>query len=308
MNALLFAQSNLNNPEQNLVYTNKQGEILKYCIDINNDITEKSPSNNYKTENSYSNRTYYYTKEAKTTEGNGDIIFEIKFDSIICVDGNESAVNRFSYGSSHCYRYNPIDVDSNDFLTYFVLVNEPFSIRVNRYGEILEAFGLYNIHKNLFAVYKDTLNDSEKESLRGSISSEELSTILQQEYIFFPAGSIDENGSWTRKVKAEIVYWEAESTVKYKLTDTSGEFYYFNGDLKTKILGKEYTEGSDIKILVDDFSGSGSGKIIFERNRNCIKQKDSVVKVMIKMKLYTKDDSGYSRQTVDTKLKVTLLN
>lgn len=308
LSTYLFAQSNLDTQKNNFIYSNNPGEILRYRMETTNDNSEKSPSNNYRTEKSYTNRIYYYTKEVKSTESNGDIIFEIKFDSIYCIDGNESAVNKYSYGSSHCYKYNAFDLDSNDYFTYFVLVNEPFSVRVSKTGEILETFGLYNIHKNLFAIYKDTLNESEKESLRGSVNSEELSSILQQEYIIFPTGGPDKNYSWVRKINTDVVYWESESTIKYSLSGVTDDLNNFNGELRSKILGNEYKEGDDITIKVDDFSGTGTSKVTFEKKRSCVKQKESMTKLMLRLNLFTKDDSGYSLQILDTSLKVTLLN
>lgn len=137
-------------------------------------------ANDYVTEKTFDKRGYYYTKAVKSIESNGDVIFEVKFDSIAGQDGSPDFVRKFSYHPGKCFLNDPNDVDTSDYISYFVLINEPFNLRVSRNGEVLEAYGLHKILKNLLAVFKDTLNESEKESVRGSLGSEGLCEIFQK--------------------------------------------------------------------------------------------------------------------------------
>ena len=291
------------------VYSPATGDIFRYGIETENDNADKNVANDYVTEKTFDKRGYYYTKAVKSVESNGDVIFEVKFDSIAGQDGSPDFVRKFSYHPGKCFLNDPNDVDTSDYISYFVLINEPFNLRVSRNGEVLEAYGLHKILKNLLAVFKDTLNESEKESVRGSLGSEGLCEIFQSEYLILPDYGIDGNAKdWVRKMKTEVSYWETENTGIYKITERTLSTINVDAKLKVKIPRAKEVEDEGIKITLDDYSLGGDGNAVIDIVRSCVKQKDIRTKMMIRMNLKAKDEEGYTQQSIETGIRVKLLN
>ena len=305
----LYSAQNSDSSGSAFVYSPETGHIFRYGIETESDNTDKSVANDYVTEKTFDKRGYYYTKSVKSIESNGDIIFEVKFDSITGQDGSQDFVRKFSYHPGKCFLNDPNDIDTSDYISYFVLVNEPFNLRFSRSGEVLEAYGLHRILKNLIAVFKDTLNESEKESVRGSLGSESLCEIFQNEYLILPDNSIESNTKdWVRKMKTEVSYWETESTGSYEITERTLSTISVEAKLKVKIPRAEEIEDEGIKITLDDYSLGGDGNSVIDIVRSCVKQKDTGTKMKIRINLKTKDEEGYTQQSIETGIRVKLLN
>ncbi len=305
----LFSGTTGDSSHNVFIYAPQAGEVYRYSIETQTDNIDKSPANDYANEKTFEKRVIHYTKTVKNIEKNGDIIFELKIDSISGEDGSASNFFRFSYNRSNCYSNNPANIDTNDYLGYFVLIEEPFNLRVRKNGEVLEAYGLQKIQSNLISLYADTLNEAEKEEIKRSISSSAISEIFQDEYLMLPERGIDDNTKvWTRKVRSEIVYWETENSIEHAVKDRNSKEIVIESKLKAKIPKKDVIEDNGFKISVASYSFEATGETLLDMLKQCVKQRSIRSNTQLKMDLSNESESGYYLQKKNYSIVVKLLN
>lgn len=125
----------------------------------------------------------------------------------------------------------------------------------------------------------------------------------------YPITGIDGNAKdWVRKMKTEVSYWETENTGIYRFTERTLSTINVDAKLKVKIPRAKEVEDEGIKITLDDYSLGGDGNAVIDIVRSCVKQKDIRTKMMIRMNLKTKDEEGYTQQSIETGIRVKLFN
>ena len=291
------------------IFAPQVGQVFRYSIETQTDAMDKSPANDYSNEKTFEKRVIYYTKTVKNIEENGDIIFGMLIDSISGEDGSSGYFYRFSYNRNNCYLNSPVNIDTSDYLGYYVLIAEPFNLRVTKNGEVLEAFGLQKIQGNLISLYADTLNEAEKDEIKQSISSSIMCEIFQDEYLYLPEIGIDENTTvWTRKARSEIAYWETENNIKHFVKKRNATEILIESELKAVIPKKEVVEDNGFKIKVADYLFEASGETILDVPRHIIRQRKIKSSTQIKMDMSNENESGYYLQKKSYKIVVKLLN
>ena len=290
-----------------LFYNVKKGDVFRYMMETKNDEFENGIGNDYKSEKSYEYFTYYYTKSAADIDESGTITFKVNIDSVFIFTGDAYSNYKKHYNSNNCFKNNLVSIDSTDFIQYYCMINEPFFVRTSKFGEVLDVYGFQPILKNIYKVYNDTLNDDEKESLKGYLGEDTFIDIFQTEILMFPQDGIN-NNKWIRKFNTTLVYMNCENTASYKIDNSDNGIYSISAGLKSKLLNKEHMTEDSVLVKISDYDISMTGSFSFDFNRGCIISKETSGKTALNVSLKTSEESGTSKNIVENKVKVQLLN
>lgn len=286
-------------------YAMNKGDKFYYRIEANTSQTENSPATEGKDMKQENTINYYYSKEVSDIDQNGILTFKIKFDSISILAKVDTMLIKYSSNINDSIKANP------NFIQYNAVINEPFFMRVGSEGEITDVYGLEKIYENIFKALGDTLKEADKNSIKESFGKDAIKEILQQEYQIFPKTEVLKDSSWVKVFNTQIAVFDVVNNAKYTFKGVEDQnnqkIANIEALLSVEFKNKEVKE-KGMTMTVEKVETDGSGKIAFNLNRGCIVSKETSTKLNIDLKLAAKGQTAKSIQSVNTKLKVTLLN
>lgn len=287
----------------------KKGDVFKYKMNALTTSKEKGPMTNEREITSTQDINYFYTEEVNdVADGSGIITYKIKFDSINIVSTVSSA------DSSIKIVYNSNVKDSvyskPDFIQYNSIMNEDFFARVSPKGEISEIYGLEKVYENMFKALGDTLNDSQKESLKSSFGKDAIQAVLQQQFQIFPESQVSLDSTWSRSYESRIMIFPVRNSLNYKLVevkDVNNQYTLkIDADLTADFLEKDVKE-EKMSYKVEEAETGGKGMIEYNLSRGCVTKKQTSTNISIGMKISAGGQSVKTKQEVNTALNIDLL-
>ena len=292
----------------NLKLRPEVGDTLRYKMIANTLSDEKSPATKDQDLHTEQLMTYYYTQEVAEISEAGVITYKMKYDSIRI----ESKVSAKDSTISEVYNSNVEDSIHAlpDFIQYNALIGEYFKLRVSDLGEVYDVYELENIHEKIFKSLGDTLTPQEKATIKESMGSDALKSIIQNQYQKFPEHEVYKDSSWTFTSETSLLIFPIKNLLSYKLLDIKEEdgnyILTIDAALGIEFISKEQKE-KDLTIKLTNSNTGGKGTVFFNLSRGCIAKKETSTNIELDMKLSAQGQSANSLQKRTTSLTVELL-
>jgi hypothetical protein len=180
-----------------------QSFLMRYKMELNKDykykiasITNNSQTMKFDTTISQNvNQNMIYLIDVKPTEIDKDSVYEV-----VCVF---NSIKLDATANNQIYSYQSgVTKDSADlvkFSNYEALINNPFSLRVDNIGNILEIYRTDKIISRYLDLQnlKDSVTADERNALREQISQGAIKPLLSQIFRKLPKESVAKDSSWT---------------------------------------------------------------------------------------------------------------
>jgi hypothetical protein len=287
----------------------KVSDKFRYKMSAKTVSVEKSPATMEQELTSEQIMTYYYSQDVSEISSSGVVTYKMKYDSIIIT----SKISRSDSSLTQIYNSNIKDSVHMmpDFIQYNALIGEEFKLRVSALGEIYDVYELEKIHNNIFKALGDTLSPQEKATIKESMGSDAIKSIIQNQFQKFRGGDVYKDSTWTFNVETSLLVFPIKNILNYKVKD----YQVANGDVIANIeanlgidfISKEQKDKSGLNVKIVDSKTGGKGNVVFNLTKGCIVKKETTTNILLDLKISAKGQSAKSMQNLTTSLSVELL-
>jgi hypothetical protein len=287
----------------------KLNDKFRYKMSAKTVSVEKSPATMDQELTSEQLMTYYYSQEVSEISSAGVVTYKMKYDSIIIT----SKIAKKDSSLTQVYNSNIKDSVHMmpDFIQYNALIGEEFKLRVSALGEIYDVYELEKIHDNIFKALGDTLSPQEKATIKESMGSDAIKSIIQNQFQKFRGGDVYKDSTWTFNVETSLLVFPIKNILNYKVKDyqVSNDNVIVNIDANLGIdfISTEQKDKSGLNVKIVDSKTGGQGNVVFNLTRGCIVKKETTTNILLDLKISAKGQSAKSMQNLTTSLSVELL-
>jgi hypothetical protein len=229
--------------------------------------------------------SYYYSQVVDRVEENA-VSYRMQYDSIQIVSKIQSKDSTVTI----VYNSNVKDSIYNfpDFVQFNATIGAPFYMRVSDKGTVLDLYGMEKVYENIFKALGDTLSANDKAMVENSIG-ESMKAVLQQQFQKFPdSGEVYKDSSWTSSYETQLSLFPVKNILGYKIIDIKEEdghiIVTIDASLATEVIQKEIME-QQTKAVLESIDAGGTGKVVYDLSRGCIKTKQTQTNINAKIKL-----------------------
>ena len=169
-------------------------------------------------------------------------------------------------------------LDRMKFIEYESVVNNPFNIRIDPKGEIVEIYKVDKIVFKFLAMQglNDSVNAVQKKQFRENIAETALKPLMAQIFRPLPQKNVGKDSVWTNIYTNQIGVFEVTNIAKYRLTGfeklDNDRLAVIDAGLDIKSKGKEKATEKGINYEFKKPVATGSGTIYFNINKGCIEK------------------------------------
>ena len=256
-----------------LSYRFKPGETIKYRMSIFSQNEQHMETDTIM--DSSVEQKLIYLINFKTVSIDEDEITELQC-TISSINLNASGMGKeINYKSG-----TEIDsIEQLQFAEHESFVNNPFNIRVSKYGELIEIFKTDKILNSYLTLrnLQDSVKTEERAVLKQDLTERVIKPLIAQIIREVPAHEVAKDSTWTYQRQSIPVF---TFTIAYKNLYKIGNLELFedekiaviDGTVETKVSGEStYSEGNVIYQFQKPIS-SASGKIYFNLDRGLIQK------------------------------------
>jgi hypothetical protein len=193
----------------------------------------------------------------------------------------------------------PDSLIKQNFAEYDALINNEFSIRISKYGEISEIFRVDNIVNKYLNTkgIADSVSATQKDQMRMGIIEGLLKPLVIQVFRQFPKKPVAVDSTWSfSQPPTSIIIFQSQNTTTYKLTNlekTGDEkLAIIKAGLITKITGKNTMTDKGIVYEFKKPVTDASGKIYFNLSRGVIQKSKTSLKIHLSFSMETQTPKG----------------
>jgi hypothetical protein len=206
---------------------------------------------------------------------------EIDQDGIMEVNVvvNSARVDAEANGKKFTYESGTVK-DSSDrvkFAEYECLINNAFSLRVSRTGEILEIFRADKIANKFLALkgYADSVSADQKTAIRKNMVDGLLKPLMNQIFRIVPNHNIAKDSSWSYQQPAtQMMVFNVQSTSVFKIINlekyNDDKVAEISGSMNTVVSGNNKAVNQGISYNFSKPVTNAGGKIYFDITKGCI--------------------------------------
>ncbi|MHB1687180.1 MAG: DUF6263 family protein [Ignavibacteriaceae bacterium] len=194
------------------------------------------------------------------------------------------------------------------FSEYEALIQNPFSIRITRYGEILEVFRADKIVTKFLELKgaPSTITADEKDALRKNIIEGALKPLLVQIFRQMPQNQVAKDSSWSfSQPPSQFLIYQLQNINDYKVLSlnkyNNDKLAVLDAGLKSIITGKDDFSNRGVNYKFKKPETSATGKIYFNLNKGCIQKSKTNTVVNI---FYTMEMTGPKGKEKGSKTEV----
>jgi hypothetical protein len=261
------------NPNQNF--------LMRYNLELNKEYKYKiaTVSDNVQTikvDTTISqnvNQKMIYLINVKPTEIDKDSIYEV-----VCTF-NSIKLDAIANNLKHSYQ-SGVTKDSTEllkFANYEALVNNPFNLRVDNKGNILEIYKTDKIITRYLELQKleDSITTQERSTLREQISEGAIKPLLSQIFRKLPEKIVAKDSSWTISQPAiPFLVFQLQNNYIYNINAleeyNEDKVAVIDAKLDAKITGNTKVTEQGITYEFNKPSSEASGKIYFNVEQGCV--------------------------------------
>jgi hypothetical protein len=169
-------------------------------------------------------------------------------------------------------------VDRIKFIEYESVVNNPFDIRIDPKGNIVEIYKVDKIVLKFLTMQglNDSVNAEQKKQFKENISETALKPLMAQIFRVLPKNNVGKDSLWTNTYTNQIGVFDVTNIAKYKLTGfeklDNERLAVIDAGLDIKSKGKEKATEKGINYEFKKPVATGSGTIYFNLNKGCIEK------------------------------------
>jgi len=185
------------------------------------------------------------------------------------------------------------------FSNYEALINNPFSVRVSKTGEVLEIFRVDKIINKVLALnhLKDSVNAEQKIQIKRNFSEGALKQLMMQVFREFPNKSFAKDSSWSKQQPPQrVLSFETLATNKYKIDGLemlgNNKLAVIDASLETTFNGKTKVSEGGVNYNIRKPVTSTEGKIYFNLTNGLIQKSKTRTKVAFYMELEANTPKG----------------
>lgn len=285
-----------------LRYKLAKGNIYNFRLTAisKDDVTMSSKDT---TLNQSMNQTMIYNLGLNVMDIDADSTMELKTTiNSIKVDG--------SAGTQQLHYQSGVTKDTaeiNKYAQYESLVNNPFSARVSKYGEVLDVFRADGIVNKLLEIrgYKDSLKSEEKANLKNDITESLLKPLLSQIFRKLPENKVSKDSSWNIELPpSRMMVFQVQNTSTFKIKETSklDDDIIANIDAgsKTKFSGNNKVSQQGVNYQFENPKTSGSGNIYFNVSKGLIQKTRISTSISIAYNMESRGETGKKQEVIST--------
>lgn len=190
------------------------------------------------------------------------------------------------------------------FAEYDALINNEFSIRTSKFGEISEIFRADKILNKYLEMkgLTDSVNIQDKENLKNNIADGVLMPLAVQIFRQLPKKPISIDSSWKfDQPKTKMMVFDVQNTTTYKmksLEKLNGEkLAVVDAGLISKFSGKSKVSDRGVSYDFKKPETYGEGKIYFNLDKNVIQRSKTSTKLKISFAMEMQTPQGKQKGT-----------
>ncbi len=275
-------------------YKFEKGKVYKYRMTaISEDDQKITAMDTILNQRVHQNITYLISFEPKDIDADEVTelscnIYSIKLDA----DANGQ---KFKYESGS----STDSASQIQFAQYASLVNNPFGVRVNKLGEIIEVFRVDKI-VNKFLTIKgvaDSVSSAEKEGLRKDMAEGALKPLLSQMIRKFPDHALGEDSSWSVKQQPEpFMVFTLNNTSTFKIANLEkfedSKLAVIEAGMNSTVTGKTTTTDRGVNYTFKKPKADGSGKIYFNITDGVVQKSKTYTQMNIEFSMEADSPQG----------------
>jgi hypothetical protein len=263
-----------NQDEQfSITYKFNQNTPYKYRITMLSDISQQTTTDT--TINMNLKQFMVYLLQFTPRETDNDGVTELNFNI------SSAKVEMEGNGRKITYESDSIDTpeERDDFAEHHALINNPFSVRISRTGEILELYKMDKIINSYldFKNLKDSVSAEDKNALKGQISETMLRPLITQIFRIVPETVVARDSTWWfRQPTRQMLVFKLDQTNKYKIKQLekfrNDKVAVIDIDLETNISGESKVTEQGVNYNFNKPRISAAGTIHFNINEGFIQR------------------------------------
>ncbi len=243
-------------------YTFNKGEELTYKLTTINQATENIKSDSVS--NTNIDETANYTIALSAIDVDKDTVTEFNV--------NVAAIDLVSKVNGKEMKYNSVNKMTNDekvpFIQYEAIVNNPFRMRVNKKGEVVEVTRVDKIVDKILTLQPSPqpLSIDEKASLNKNLTERAIQPLVQQLFRLMPAKKLAVDSTWSYAYPNVVGQLQIINQVIFKfknVLDGGDKIAFIEADMKTSLMGNKSMSDGKITAVFDDPVIKGGGKVYF---------------------------------------------
>lgn len=287
---------NLQDKSYNLNYSLEKNKTYQYRISTTSSEYQKISTSDT-TFNETINQSTVYLAGLNLEDVDNDSMLEVncKISSIKLDLRQLPSQNSITYESG----VTPDSIVKERFPQYDALVNNEFSIRVSKYGEISDIFRVENI-LNKYLTAKgtaDSVTSTEKDQLRMGIIEGILKPLVMQIFRQLPKNSVSVDSSWSfSQSPIPLIVFRSHNTTTYKLTGLEKSGYdklaVIQAGLITKITGDNTLTKNGVLYVFKKPVTHAGGKIYFNLSQGIIQKSKTSTKINLSLSMEVQTPKG----------------
>lgn len=217
--------------------------------------------------------TYIINLKPVDVDKNG--VMEIRFTFTNIKLDAEANGNQFTYESG-------VTKDSAEILKYAdyeSMINNPFTLRINKKGELLEIFRTDRILTKLLDMqgYSDSLNATQNNELKNNLEEGVLKPLIFQLFRKIPTHKVAKDSTWAFTLPAsKFMVFLMQNTNTYKFISIgkmgNDEIVFLKDGMRTKISGNNTFTEKGVTYKFDKPKTNANGEIYFNLTKGCLQK------------------------------------
>ena len=230
---------------------------------------------------------------------------DVDKDSILEINCNISSIkldiqqlpgfNSISYESG----VTPDSIVKQRFAEYDALVNNEFSLRVSKYGEISDIFRVENIVNKYLNIKgtADSVNGTQRDQLKMEITEGVLKPLVIQIFRQLPKKSVAVDSTWSfSQPPTPLIVFQSQNTTTYKLKNleksNDEKLAVIEAGLITKISGNNTVSKGGVVYNFNKPVTHAEGKIYFNLSQGLIQKSKTSTKINLSFSMEMQTPKG----------------
>jgi len=165
------------------------------------------------------------------------------------------------------------------FIEHEGLVNNPFHIRITKYGELLDVFRVDNLTDRFLKLsgMKDSVKIEEKATFKNEIMNNLLKPLLSQIFREVPTKLLEIESTWDKVMDpAPVLVFNLQFTNHYKVSDlemlNNDRIAIISGIVTTTVEGESKHTNKGVNYVFKKPVSTASGKVFFNLDKGMVQK------------------------------------
>ncbi|NWF90572.1 MAG: hypothetical protein HXY50_14060 [Ignavibacteriaceae bacterium] len=233
-------------------------------------------------------------------------VLDIDVDSIYEVTFNIKSVKLEADANGEKFYYesntSKDSLDKQRYSEYVVVRNNPFNVRFNKFGELVEIYKADRII-NEFVKLKgvaDSISTAEKEFLKKDMIDRALKPIVVQVFRQFTNKMLSKDSTWTNvQEPSKLMIFQVNNTNKYKINGlelfNDDKIVNINAGLETVISGNNKFVDRGVTYIFNKPLTNAEGKVYFNLTKGCIQKSKTQSKIEMSYSMEVQTPNGLEK-------------